>query len=456
MDAHLFMLTFVSFLLTLGILITVHEYGHYQVARWCGVKVLRFSIGFGKPLFAKKLGNDQTEYVLAALPLGGYVKMLDEREAPVELHEVSRAFNRQPVWKRIAIVSAGPAANLILAVLLYWLIFMSGVIGVKPILGAIPQDSPAAQANIKAGELITGVNNHPVASWQDVRWILVQQKLKSNLVGIETSINGQFYDHELSLETITDSDFETDFLTKLGLTTFQPDLKPKIGDIMAGSAAEKAGLKSGDLVLSVDNLAIAHWDEFVNVIRQHAKQRLEIKVLRDDKPINLFITPDSIDENGKQIGRVGAAYQVDSVILDQFLVDVRYPPLTALSKALDKTWDTSIFSLKMLVSMLTGDVSWKGLSGPVTIASYAGQSAHMGLKAFIGFLALVSISLGVLNLLPVPVLDGGHLLYYMIEIFKGSPVSDKAMEVGQRVGFALLGLLMACAFYNDINRLITG
>lgn len=453
MDAYLLMLTLVSFLVTLGILITVHEYGHYQVARWCGVKVLKFSIGFGKPLFAKKLGNDQTEYVLAALPLGGYVKMLDEREAPVEEHEVSRAFNRQPVWKRIAIVSAGPAANLILAVLLYWVIFMSGVTGIKPIIGDIPQDSPAAQASIKSGELITSVNDTPVASWQDVRWVLVQQKLKSNRVEIEASINGQSYIHELSLDSITDSDFD---LTKLGLTTYQPDLQPKIGDIMVGSAAEKAGMKTGDLVLSVNDQAIGHWEDFVNVIRQLPGQRLDVKLVRDNKTINLFVTPDAISDGGKQIGRVGAAYQVDPAIIDQFLVDVKYSPLTALSKAADKTWETSIFSLKMLGSMLTGDVSWKGLSGPVTIASYAGQSAHMGLKAFIGFLALVSISLGVLNLLPVPVLDGGHLLYYMIEIFKGSPVSDKTMEMGQRVGFALLGLLMACAFYNDINRLITG
>ena len=456
MDVDLLMLTIVSFLVTLGILITVHEYGHYQVARWCGVKVLRFSIGFGKPLFAKKLGHDQTEYVLAALPLGGYVKMLDEREAPVEAHEMSRAFNRQAVWKRIAIVSAGPAANLILAVLLYWVVFMAGVTGIKPILGDIPQDSPAAQANIKSGELITSVNNHPVSSWQDVRWVLVQQKLKGNQVEIEASIHGQSYIHELSLDTITDSDFESDFLTKLGLTTYQPDLQPKIGDIIAGSAAEKAGLKAGDLVLSVDNQAVAHWEAFVNIIHQHPKQSLELRVLRDGKPINVFITPDSIDDNGQQIGRIGAAYQIDPAVLDQFLVDVKYSPLAALSKAADKTWETSIFSLKMLGSMLTGDVSWRGLSGPVTIASYAGQSAHMGLKAFIGFLALVSISLGVLNLLPVPVLDGGHLLYYMLEIFKGSPVSDKAMEMGQRVGIALLGLLMVCAFYNDINRLITG
>ncbi|HEY0268746.1 MAG TPA: RIP metalloprotease RseP [Methyloradius sp.] len=437
-------------------MITVHEYGHYQVARWCGVKVLKFSIGFGKPLFAKKLGDDQTEYVLAALPLGGYVKMLDEREAPVEASEMGRAFNRQPVWKRIAIVSAGPAANLILAVLLYWVIFMSGVTGVKPIIGDIPQDSPAAQASIKSGELITSVNNTAVASWQDVRWVLVQQKLKSNRVDIEASINGQSYIHELSLDSITDSDFESDFLTKLGLTTYQPDLQPKIGDIMVGSAAEKAGMKTGDLVLSVNGQGIAHWEDFVNVIRQHPGQRLDVKLVRDNKTIDLFVTPDAISDSGKQIGRVGAAYQVDPAILDQFLIDVKYAPLIALSKAADKTWETSIFSLKMLGSMLTGDVSWRGLSGPVTIASYAGQSAHMGLKAFIGFLALVSISLGVLNLLPVPVLDGGHLLYYMIEIFKGSPVSDKTMEMGQRVGFALLGLLMACAFYNDINRLITG
>ncbi|KAF0843942.1 regulator of sigma E protease [Methylovorus glucosotrophus] len=450
------MITVIAFVVTLGILITIHEYGHFQVARWCGVKVLRFSLGFGTPLLTRNIGKDNTEFVLAAFPLGGYVKMLDEREAPVAEHELHRAFNRQAVWKRMLIVLAGPMANLLLAILLYWVLFMHGVMGIKPLLGDIPSETPAAIAQMKSGELITDISGETVASWQDVRWILMRQALGDSPVSVEGRLNDVSLHHQLNLSVLDKDDFEGDFLPKLGLVPYRPSMPPVVGEVVAGSAAEKAGLRAGDNIRAIDGVAITAWDQVVDTIRLHPHTPLKVTVARDAQTVDLQVIPDSVRENGKDIGRIGAAYKANQSELDKIMTTVSYSPGVAAAKAVTKTWETSVFSLQMLGGMLTGDVSWRGMSGPVTIASYAGQSAKIGWEAFLGFLALVSISLGVLNLLPIPVLDGGHLLYYIVEVFKGSPVSERVMEIGQRIGLALLGLLMACAFYNDINRLITG
>ena len=453
------MLTIVAFIVTLGILITVHEYGHFQMARLCGVKVLRFSIGFGKPLFKKRFGRDGTEFVLAAFPLGGYVKMLDEREtdAPIVAAELPRAFNRQSVWKRILIVIAGPTANLLLAIVLYWVLFMHGVTGMKPVLGEVATDTPAAHASLKQGEEIVSVAGIPVQTWQDVRWTLLQQVLDMPAVDIE-AMNGrqERHVHRLALGSLDKEDFEGDFLGKLGLVPYQPAVPAHIGEIIDGGAAQQAGLKPGDEIVRVNGVAVALWEDFVQAVRRSPDRPLKLEVHRGDAILHLSITPQSVREGNEQVGRVGAAYRMAQSEIDQLLTTVSYAPGAALIKAANKTWETSTFSLKMLANMLTGDVSWKGISGPVTIASYAGQSAHIGLTAFLSFLALVSISLGVLNLLPVPVLDGGHLLYYVLEILKGSPVSERTMEAGQRIGLILLGLLMLVAFYNDFHRFITG
>ncbi|HEY8355347.1 MAG TPA: RIP metalloprotease RseP [Methylophilaceae bacterium] len=452
------MLTVVAFLFTLSVLIAIHEYGHFQVARWCNVKVQRFSIGFGKPLLRRTFGRDQTEFVLAALPFGGYVKMLDEREEPVSPNEdLSRAFNRQSVWKRIAIVSAGPAANLLLAVFLYWWLFMHGTLGMKPLLGEIPEGSPAAVAGLQQGQLIGAIGGTPTPTWQDVRWALLQQSLDAETVVVETrQPSGIAQQHLLDLRSIDGDDFEGDFLGKLGLKPYQPTLPAIIGNLVKDGPAARAGLQSGDRVTAINGERLGSWEELVDTIRRHPGQPILLQVLRADGTHEIRITPEIASENGKQIGRIGAMNRMDDGMLDELLIEIRHGPLESLVKAGRKTWETSVFSLRMLGSMITGDVSWKGISGPVTIASYAGQSAHLGWKAFIGFLALISISLGVLNLLPVPVLDGGHLMYYIVEIFKGSPVSEAAMEAGQRVGVFLLGLLMVLAFYNDINRFFTG
>ena len=455
------MLTIAAFIFTLGILVIVHEYGHFQVAKWCGVKVLKFSVGFGKPLWSKKIGQDQTEFVIAAIPLGGYVKMLGEEQfaggEESASQDWSRALNRQSVGKRMAIVLAGPFANLSLAVILYWVLFTMGIVGMKPIVGKVLDHSPAAAVSIGPGEMIQKINGKDVATWQDVRWTLLNESLKKNSVEIQ-AINDQQEIHlyQMDVSGLDYDDVDHDILEKLGLTMYQPDIPARIGEIVENSPAALANLKVNDLVLAINNHKVSDWESFVQEIRQHPGVPLEILALRETKPMRFMVTPESVVEDGKTVGRIGAAFKIEQSKLDQFFVTTHFSITEAFVKALEKTWDTAIFSLKMLGNMVLGNVSWKGMSGPVTIASYAGQSANMGIKVFVGFLALISISIGVLNLLPIPILDGGYFMYYMIEFFTGKPVSEAAVSVGQRLGFFILGCMMVLALYNDMNRLITG
>ena len=450
--------TAIAFIVTLGCLIVIHELGHYWIARLCNVKVLRFSVGFGKPLWTREYGADRTEWVIAAFPLGGYVKMLDEREGPVSPSEAPRAFNRQPVGKRFAIVLAGPVANFLLAIALYWLLFMHGVPGLKPVIGPVPEGTPAALAGFQRGDVIAKIGSEPVQTWQDARWVLLQHAVGKSRVPITTrSPSGETAERRLDLSHITAADLDSDFLRALGLTRMQPPLAPVIGTVVTGGAAERAGLKAGDEIVSIDNRAARGWEDVVAAVRSRPGRELMLEVRRQDSRTTVVaVTPEVQTENGKPIGRIGAGPKVDRAALTEFTVEVRYGPVESLGKALYKTWDTSVFSLQMLGKMIVGEVSLKNLSGPITIADYAGQSAQMGWVSFLLFLALISISLGVLNLLPIPLLDGGHLMYYIFEVVKGSPVSDKAIEIGQHLGMALLFVLMAFALYNDINRLISG
>lgn len=462
------MMTLIAFIVTIGLLVTIHEYGHFQVARWCGVKVLKFSIGFGKPLWQKTFGKDKTEFVLAAIPLGGFVKMLDEREQKAELEanpeltqinyseaELKRAFNRQTVWKRIAIVSAGPIANLLLAIVLYWGLFMLGVTGTRPIIGDVAKDSLAAQASITTGEVIQKINGEPVSSWQEARWVLLEESLESKSVKIEAiNQNNEMFQHTLSFTGIN-NDSEIDVLKKIGLEEYRPTIAAVIGEILPDTTSEKAGFKADDKIISIDGVTIIDWEQVVNIVKASPNKKLWFEIERAQKTLRIAATPEKVEENGESIGRMGAAVKIDQKELDKLLVQFNYSPLMSLQKAVNKTWSTSIFSLKMLGKMLVGQVSLKSISGPVTIADYAGKSANMGLKTFLSFLALVSISIGVLNLLPIPVLDGGHLMYYTVEIFKGSPVSENIMLVGQKIGFVILGLLMTIAIFNDVTRLLT-
>lgn len=458
------MMTLLSFIVTIGILVTIHEYGHFQVARWCGIKVLRFSIGFGKPLLSKKMGQDQTEFVLAAIPLGGFVKMLDERELKAEREEnpqdthieyaetdLKRAFNRQAVWKRILVVLAGPAANLLLAIALYWVLFMQGVAGVKPIIGEVEPNSLAAEASLKSGELIQKINGEPIKSWQEARWILLDLAIAAKPVSIETLNESTLVLHTLNFAGI-DGDLEVDVLRRLGITEFEPAMPTIISDILPNSVAEKAGFKVGDEILHINDRPIATWQEMVNIIQQNPEKPLDFELLRQQRILKISATPAGITENGKRIGRLGASAKPKQEDIDKLLVQLHYSPMQSMQQAFSKTWKTATFTLKMLYQMVLGKVSVKSLSGPVSIADYAGKSASLGIKPFLEFLAFFSISIGVFNLLPIPVLDGGHLMYYMAEIFKGTPVSEKVLLMGQKIGFALLALLMSVAIFNDLNR----
>jgi regulator of sigma E protease len=450
------LLTVVAFIVALSVLIVVHEYGHYWVARRCNVKVLRFSIGFGTPIWSKTVGRDATQWVVAAVPLGGYVKMLDEREGDVAPHELDRAFNRKPVWQRFAIVLAGPAANFLAAIVLYWFLFVHGIPGLTPVIADPPAGSTAARAGFVAGDTVIGVDGARVQSWQDFRWIVLQRALDRQPVSIALkTAQGATVSRELHFEELAPRDIEGDVLGALGLARMRLVLPPVIGELTADGSAARAGLQPGDRVVAVNGERIATWDALVRTVRAAGGQPLQFRVRRGDVDMPAMpVVPDAVEERGVRFGRIGASPRMDPDAMRSMLTSVSYGPVESLARAAAKTWETALFSLRMLAKMVMGEVSLKNLSGPITIADYAGQSAQNGWISYLLFLGLISISLGVLNLLPIPLLDGGHLMYYSVEILTGKPVSEKIMMAGQHIGVTLLFALMAFALYNDINRLI--
>ena len=450
-------LTIIAFIFALGLLIVFHEFGHYLVARLCNVKVLRFSVGFGRPLIRKYWGRDKTEWVIAAFPIGGYVKMLDEREGKVAPEDLPRSFNRMTVSRRFAIVSAGPIANFLLAILLYWFLFMYGVSGMKPTLGQVTPGSPAAIANFEAGETLVKIGDELVTTWQDARWVLLSKAIeRTPALSVETlSPDNKITWRTLNLNELNADDLDADFLKKIGLNVYQPEIKPIIAQVIPNGIGDRAGLLINDEILSVNEKEIVQWKDLVQQIQNNPGNLLVMKIQRNDTMVSVKIIPELTTRNGRQIGKVGIGPKIDHSKIKDLLVEVSYPASTAMEKAINKTWETSIFTLQMLWKMVMGEVSIKNVSGPITIADYAGKSAQMGVASYLGFLALISISLGVLNLLPIPLLDGGHLMYYVVEIIKGSPLSERAMEIGQQMGMMMLFTLMAFAIYNDINRLIS-
>ncbi|KVL62629.1 RIP metalloprotease RseP [Burkholderia ubonensis] len=447
----------VAFAVAIGVLVVVHEYGHYRVARWCGVKVLRFSIGFGQPVarwVSKKTG---TEWTLSALPLGGYVKMLDEREPGpgVKPEELGQAFNRQSVGKRIAIVAAGPIANFLLAILLFSVVFASGVTEPAAIIAPPAAGTVAARAGFDGNETIVSIRDvpagdaQPVRSWPDLRWKLLAAAFDHREVVLGARDGGaSTFDFRVDLRNIAEGDIDDDFMMRLG---FEPGGALSVASVQPGSAAQQAGLKSGDKLLALDGERIGGASRFIDAIKHHAGKTLAMKIERGGVAQTVTIVPQAQpdDETGRQVGRIGAALSMQTPG-----VDVRYGPIDSLKLGARRTWDIAVYSLRMFGRMITGDASLKNLSGPVTIADYAGKSARLGPSAFLSFLALVSISLGVLNLLPIPVLDGGHLLYYLVEAATGKAVSERWQLILQRAGLICIVALSAIALFNDLARLI--
>ena len=454
-----FLLSVVAFIIAIGILVTIHEYGHYWVAKKMGVKVLRFSIGFGKPLWKKVAGPDKTEYVLAAIPLGGYVKMLDEREGDVAASELDRAFNRKSVWARIAIVIAGPLANLILAVLVYWLIFIVGITGIAPIVGDPIKDSPAAMAGFQSEDRIVEVNGKATPTWNTVYVGLLDGIVSGGGevdITVDTAGGTQASRKLVLAKELLNQ--EGDVVGSIGLNRWWPDVDPVIGGLVPGGAAEGAGLQVGDTVVSSDGVSVGSWRELVDIIRASADKTLNLVVLRDNSEIDLQLTPALRETPEGDIGFIGARETQSQAVIDEKLRTVeRYTPLTALGMGFSRTMEMISVSVKMIGKLLTGQASLKNtVSGPISIAQFAGQSVSVGIDHYLSFIALVSISLGIFNLFPVPMLDGGHLLYYAIEVVTGKPVSDRIQIFGQQIGIALLGTLMIFVFYQDILRLVGG
>jgi len=448
--------TLLFFVLSLAILISVHEFGHFWVARKLGVKVLTFSIGFGKPLWKRTGKIDNTEYVVAAIPLGGYVKMLDEREAPVAEHELHRAFNRQKLSVRSAIVFAGPLMNFIFAILAYWLIFSVGETGLKPYVGEVEKDSAAEIAGLTEKDLITNVADRSVTTWEDTLFALVKAAVEGDSVNV-TVQDENLYSRtvNLNLSQVRPDNPDSNVIEQLGIEPFSPSLPPIIGTVVDNEPADLAGFKMGDRILRIDDEPVSDWVAWVELIRKSPEKKLQVQIDRAGQQLDLALTPWSIESGDQVIGRIGASVEVPEGFVEKYRAVSQYTLLESLQLSVQKTWDFSILTLRVLGQIITGDASINNLSGPITIAQTAGQSASFGFIYFMKFLAVVSISLGVLNLLPIPVLDGGHLFLYALEAVWGKALPESFVETGQRIGMALLLGLMMVAFYVDLNRLFS-
>lgn len=438
----------VSLLITLGILVTFHEFGHFWVARRCGVEVITFCIGFGPKVWRKK-GRTGTEYAIAALPLGGYVKMLDEREAEVADEKKPFAFNNQPLWQRMAIVAAGPIANFLLALVVYWLMFLPGQTVLKAEIFNVEPQSIAAKAGLKTGQTIVAVDGEAVNGAQQVNMQLLNRLGDTGNIAITTD-QGVF---ELAVERWqSEQTGQVDLLGDLGFGFYQPVIEPIIAKVMAGSAAQSAGLKVGDKLVAIDGESISDWQMWADYVKARPNKKLKLTVERDGLSHGMSITPKAVKQNGETVGQVGVLAKVQP-IPEGLLVHHDYSIIEAFTKALNMTQATVMFTLGSIKKLILGQLSYKQLSGPISIAKVASDSVQLGIISFLGTLALLSVSLGVLNLLPIPVLDGGHLLFDIIEAIKGSPVSEKVQMFALQFGIVIVLGLMILGFVNDVGRL---
>ncbi len=452
-----------AFIVALGILVTAHEYGHFWAARRCGVKVERFSVGFGKVVW-KRAAKDGTEYVIAMIPLGGYVKMLDERVGEVPSHLLDHAFNRKPVWQRIAIVAAGPAANFLFAVLVLFFMFFIGVPSLKPVIDGTKPGSPASKIVVDQPTQILAIDGKPVRDWEEVNLALIGEigapRLSVSLAPLSRNIDAsdEFAASQGRIYRLDTRDWKFDPdkespVTALGLNIYRPEVEPVVAEVSEGSAAQLAGIMADDRIVSIDDKPYTSWLNFVRLIQQSPNKTLAFVIERAGEQLTLEVTPKAIEAaDGKLIGQVGIA-PVQPKWPENMRIQMEYGIVGSLTNALSRTWELTAVSLKTMAKLFTGDVSVKSLSGPISIAQGAGRSADYGLVRFLGFLALISVSLGIINLMPVPILDGGHLLFYFIEVITGKPVPEKVQDFGFRIGAVLLLMLMSVALFNDFSRL---
>ena len=450
-----FMTSVGAFLVAIAVLVAVHEWGHYIVARLMGVKVLRFSIGFGRPLWTRRSGPDETEYCLSAIPIGGYVKLLDERDCEVAVEDRDRAFNRKSIPARVAILVAGPGLNFIFAILAYWCLFIVGVPGTKPVIGDVAEPSIAADAGLVAGDRIVGVGDRNVATWEGAILAMLQELLSEGDIALRVTDEAGT-ERLVILSTAGKASVLTEpgrLFTEIGIETWSPDLPPVIDALTPDGPAARAGILPGDLILEAGGVGINSWPEWVEFVRARPSEEVEVVVSRGAGPVSLNITIGTVTEGEETIGRIGASVRIPDDLYNEMRAEQTYNPLAALPVAASKTWEMIGLTVRMVVSIVTGDVSAKNISGPINIAQYAGVSASIGFAAFLNFLAIVSISLGILNLLPIPMLDGGQIVYQLIEGATGNPISERIQMIGQQVGLVLLLLLMSFAFYNDLSRI---
>ncbi|WP_462401251.1 RIP metalloprotease RseP [Pseudomonas sp. Marseille-QA0332] len=440
-------------LLALGVLVTFHEFGHFWVARRCGVKVLRFSVGFGTPLL-RWHDRHGTEFVIAAIPLGGYVKMLDEREGTVPAALADQSFNRKSVGQRIAIVAAGPVANFLLAILFFWLLAMLGTQQIRPVIGAVEPGSLAAQAGLAAGQEIVSIDGKPTSGWSAVNLQLVRRLGESGTLRLGVLDDGadSVRQHEVRLDDWLRNVDEPDPIQSLGLQPWRPAIAPVLAELDPKGPAAAAGLKTGDRLLALDGAALSDWQQVVDEVRARADRKVQLRIERDGASMEIPVTLGHRGEGKAAGGYLGAGVKSGEWPASM-LREVSYGPLEAVGEGLSRTWNMSVLTLESLKKMLFGELSVKNLSGPITIAKVAGASAQSGVGDFLNFLAYLSISLGVLNLLPIPVLDGGHLLFYLIEWARGRPLSDRVQGWGVQIGISLVVGVMLLALINDLGRL---
>jgi len=444
----------VAFVVALGLLIVVHEFGHFWVAQRMGVKVLRFSVGFGKPIFSRRWGKDQTEFVISAIPLGGYVRMLGEQDEDYRQEEAHQAFSQKTVGKRIAIVVAGPLFNLIFAIFAFWLVFLIGMEGLRPVVGGVAPDSMAAEAGFQRGDELLTIDGQAVQTWSEHRMYLFRRALdRAEVVFTARKDSGEVVSRVLDLGRIPVSEIDAGLVSRgIGLFAYMPEIPAIMGKIEPGPA-QAGGLRVGDLVKSVNGIRVANWQEFALAIRERPGQSTLLTVNRAGETLSITVVPRSEQVNEKTVGLIGVRPEIPT-LPDDMRSAVRHGPIKAIQVAIAQTWTMSVLTLEMFYRMLKLEVSTKNISGPLTIAQAAGYSAQLGIDRFLMFLAVVSISLGVLNLLPIPVLDGGHLMYYIAEAIRGKPLPEAVQAWGQQIGIFLLACLMLLAFYNDITRIL--